>query len=78
MEFKHIAIQKTELSDKTYIVFNKHSKEDIGRIYFYSAWKKYVFEPDSRTIYDKECLNDISLFIRTIENEYSVSSLLKK
>jgi hypothetical protein len=35
----------------------------LGRIAWYSRWRKYVFEPSALTIYEETCMRDISQFI---------------
>ena len=38
----------------------KEGDELLGRIFWYSRWRCYVFEPDSSTIYEKVCMRDIA------------------
>jgi hypothetical protein len=35
----------------------------LGRIAWYTRWRKYVFEPSSNCIFEETCLRDISQFI---------------
>jgi hypothetical protein len=62
MEFKHIVIKK---ENDSWLVYNKHSKEMIGSIFYYKPWKKYVYEPQNDTVYDESCLADILQFMKT-------------
>ena len=34
----------------------------LGRVYFKPQWRKYVFEPNERTLYDAVCLSQIAGF----------------
>ena len=54
---------KKYASDK-YDVKNKKNNYRIGQISFYSVWKKWVFETWDGNIFDAECLNDIAVFMR--------------
>jgi len=34
----------------------------LGRIAWYAHWRKYVFEPNSKCIFEERCLRDIAQF----------------
>lgn len=49
---------------KTWKVQSTHPpKPVIGKIKWYWAWRRYVFFPESETLYDVNCMNAISKFI---------------
>ena len=56
-----------------YEVKNKNSLESLGVIYFYPAWRKYVFESNPKIIYDINCLTDIIIFIQEVQSEWKAS-----
>ena len=35
----------------------------IGIVKWYPAWRRYCFFPDSETLYDSQCMKDISAYI---------------
>jgi hypothetical protein len=39
------------------------SRLSLGKIKWYGGWKKYAFYPEPGTIYEEDCLNDITAFI---------------
>ena len=53
-----------------YEIKNKNTLESLGIIYFYPAWRKYVFESNPEIIYDVNCLNDIIEFIQEVQAEW--------
>lgn len=53
-----------------YEVRNKQTSIDLGMIYFYPAWRKYVFAPAGNIIFDIVCLTDIIRFIDEIQVEW--------
>jgi hypothetical protein len=48
----------------TWAVRNKKSQEILGFIEWCGAWHQYVFEPQGDTIFNPDCLDYISAFIR--------------
>ena len=52
-----------------YHIISKHSKDEIGLIKWYGAWRKYCFFPNSNTIWDNKCLNEILNFLNDKNNK---------
>jgi len=53
-------------------IYNK-SDEYLGIIYFYPAWRKYVFQSANDIIFDKGCLTDILNEINILQDEWRQS-----
>lgn len=49
-----------------YHICSKRSKDEIGQIKWYGAWRKYCFFPNADTIWDNKCLNNINSFLEEI------------
>lgn len=47
-------------------VINNKSNSPLGEIYYYRPWRKFIFEPRERIIFDVSCMEKIIAFI---ENE---------
>lgn len=47
-------------------IYNSKSKDEIGEIKWYGAWRKYCFFPNHDTIWDSKCLNNINNFLEEI------------
>lgn len=76
MESKYLAFDEyITPSKKTsmYEVRNKATSDILGVIYFYPAWRKYVFESNADIIYDAGCLTDIINFMQGIQTEWRES-----
>ena len=52
------------------IVRNKKSSEHLGDIFFYGAWRKYVFAPEVGMIFDSKCLADINMILNRLTGEW--------
>lgn len=52
-----------------YEVKNKATLDSLGVIYFYSDWRKYVFESTPQLVYDADYLIDIAKFLQEVQNE---------
>lgn len=57
---KFLDVFKT--GDQTYDVTNRRNQR-LGRITYYMAWHRYVFEPDVGTIYSWDCLKPLYNFM---------------
>jgi hypothetical protein len=38
-------------------------REPLGWVYWYPAWRKYVYHPSPGTVYEETCLTEIAEFI---------------
>lgn len=54
---------------KVYDVVSEHDLTFLGRIYWYGAWRQYVFEPnrDVPTIWSDDCINELYKFIHKLK-----------
>jgi len=62
---KYFDFRLTEKKPKTSVfdVLSKHHLTLLGKIRWYSPWRQYVFEPSPDTIWNKDCLRDVSAFL---------------
>ena len=73
MESKYLSFEKYTIPGRKtslYDVKNKQTLEQLGTIYFYPAWRKFVFEPFADLIFDNSCLTDIIEFIKEVQAEW--------
>jgi len=49
---------------KVVVVYSKKSGDRLGIIKWYGAWRQYAFFPETGTIFNVECLNDIIIHIK--------------
>lgn len=56
------------------IVTATEKEEQLGVIYWYSAWRCYVFAPGQHTIFEKDCLAQITSFIDQRTREQRVKA----
>lgn len=54
----HIPNRKTEI----WVVRSLSNGGSLGRIMWFSAWRKYCFNPDPNTTFDHSCLQEIAAF----------------
>ena len=48
---------------KRWAVYTKDYMQDLGTIKWHNSWRKYAFFPFSNTLFEQDCLRDISNFI---------------
>jgi hypothetical protein len=58
--------QKTQ----RFLVKTKDGGEVLGEVKWFGRWRKYCFFPAPGTIFEEDCLEDISRFIQTTTFEY--------
>ena len=59
-----------KLTDK-YDVCTKEGNVIIGTIQWYSSFRKYSFFPGPNTVYETQCLKDLSEFLIKLMEEYA-------
>ena len=67
-KYKYIFIKQVneEIFNKkpVYRIYNNKSNEQLGMLYYYPAWRQYVFTQASKgCIFNKSCILDILNFI---------------
>lgn len=63
---QELANRKTPI----YHIYSKTSKDEIGQIKWYGAWRKFCFFPNEETIWDSKCLNSLMEFLDEINKDY--------
>ena len=48
---------------KMYEIFNTKSGVSLGGVFWYSAWRRFCVAPESGSVFDVTCLQDIIHFI---------------
>lgn len=69
-ENKYIKIvempQKTGAKTKWFYVYNKCGNYNIAKISWYSQWRQYCIFPSPSTVFNSECLELITNFLKDI------------
>lgn len=78
-EYKHISIYETAAKPrtKTFEISSNHDGTILGNIYWYGAWRAYVFEPMMAypTIWSEDCLKDLHQFLIDLREEHKKRQL---
>jgi hypothetical protein len=69
----HLIFNIREIKSKTnvYDVISNYDKSLLGKIYWHSPWRQYVFEPNREvpTIWSDDCLLDLFNFLHKLKEE---------
>lgn len=65
IEFKEIGKSS---SGKTSIFSVKGNEIYLGKVSFFGRWRKYCFYPESNTLFDHLCMNEIADFCKEQTN----------
>ena len=60
--------KKTDIFD----VYSKDQNIIIGKILWWGGWRQYIFAPNENTIYERQCLKDISDFLNKLLEERKI------
>ena len=65
---KYLEFSLIEKKPKTKVigVWSKRSSDRLGIIKWYGPWRQYAFFPETGTIFNVECLNDIIIHIKEL------------
>jgi len=68
MTSRYLTFKELPSSGKTaiYLVNSTSHGFTLGRISWFGRWRQYTFFPEPETVFNRECLNDISAFIRDL------------
>jgi len=63
---KYLEFRLLEKKPKTQVieVMSKFHGSRLGIIKWFPKWRQYVFFPESGTVFNVECLNDIQSYMR--------------
>ena len=63
---KYMKIEKRTMTD--YIVRSKRNNDVLGIINYNKKWKQFVFEPEAWVMFSWDCLEDISKWLKELNN----------
>jgi len=68
---KYLEFRLLEQKPKTQVigVMSRYAGIKLGTIKWYGAWRQYAFFPESDTLYNVECLNDIISYIKGLRDD---------
>lgn len=55
---------------KYWSVHSRKDASDLGRVSWFSAWRRYVFSPAAWTVYDANCLREIADLVETATKDH--------
>lgn len=50
----------------------------LGSVYWFGAWRKYIFNPMPSCIFDEKCLRAIADFLKVINEEHKSKRKVRK
>ena len=67
----YVDFELAEKKPKTsvYLVRSKSDRSVLGRIYWWFAWRQYVFAPSPSTLWSNGCLDEVQTFIKGLMEE---------
>lgn len=82
-DYKYITFHRAvKQNPKTwiYLVRSKDSKGSslLGVVKYYAQWRQYGFYPESGTVFEKTCLNDIKDFCIKLNEKQKLRSRKKE
>lgn len=63
---------------KRFTVWSVAGEDYLGAIKWHAAWRQYCFFPGSNTIWNTECLDDVTAFVRSENQKHKQALALEK
>ncbi|MFR3686569.1 MAG: hypothetical protein ACLTXM_16220, partial [Enterococcus sp.] len=73
VHFKEMPVKKG-MKTKIVAVYSLNGSERLGEIKWYPQWRRYTFFPAMNTLYDPDCLLEISNKVRAMTVEHKLQS----
>jgi len=64
-KYKHISFLKDQAG--FYVCVNNHTQAELGKVEFYTRWKKWCYFPTVQAVYSSDCLQDIANFLEKLD-----------
>lgn len=61
---------------KMWRIENTSSGIRVGRVKWNAGWRKYCFFPELATVFDSNCLNEITGFLNSVNEEHYIARKL--
>lgn len=65
-EYIYFKLKEHKPKTEVYSVLTRSHDELIGEMRYFAKWRQYCFFPIKDTVYSKECLGDLLLFIQDV------------
>lgn len=71
IEYDYIYLAEVPGKTKTSVweCRNNRSDDILGHVRWYAPWRQYCFYPNTETVFNKGCMNDICRFIDRLMRE---------
>lgn len=63
----YLIFKKSVKRKFSYYIYNAKTGDYLGKIYYYIGWHKIIFTPEENTIWDYDCLEEITNFIKSLK-----------
>ena len=77
-EYKYIRFEQTVLNGH-WNCLNRKSRDEIGSVFYYKPWKRFVFEfiELGDYVFDASCLRDIAHFLDQLNSQKGIKPKAK-
>lgn len=68
-DYVEFVVAEKKPKTNVYSVLSKNNGDILGRIYWYSPWRQYIFHPAPQSIWSRGCLKQVMDFIQKLMDE---------
>lgn len=72
LSFVETGVTKSGLT-KIWAVNATHGAIQLGRVFWFAAWRRYCFAPCADTVFDTKCLDEIQVFLVKCNEEHKAA-----
>lgn len=74
-DYKFIRFSKIADKAKTAVwsCTGAQTRDELGIVQWFAAWRRYCYFPAKQTVYDANCLQDITEFVNQVNAEHKAT-----
>ena len=65
-----VAEPRPDRKTSVWEILNTNSSARLGLVRWYGRWRQYTFEPSPETVFNRDCMIDLSNFLRRVNDEH--------
>lgn len=70
----HEVLMRDGRKTQVWAVLTQDGRQVLGHVQWFSRWRKYAYFPKDETVYEQDCMREISAFIEDRTRKYKAAA----